>query len=395
MATPTSLLFPFNSTSSLRYYRFARSAIFNGLKAAGLGPAHRVLMPEYHHGVEVETVRLLGAHIDYYPVDLSLSVNPSQIENAIRPETRALYVIHYFGFPQPIMQLREICTRRGLLLFEDCALSLFSGFQKIPLGSLGDMSAFCLYKYLPIPDGGVLAINNTSWEKGVRSIPHIPIPFHMETRRVMAELYATTRRLIQRNQSPGNNQDSSPAELRCDQHLQAEQAVPPAQSEEMRTASDSPPEQAGHPWLNPSAQFNWAISPISLLQLIKLDGIKVRERRRENYQFWQRAMESLTCRNPQGPADRLLSVPFAQLFDEDTCPMLFPVLIKDKEAICSRMLSLGLPLHNWWNRHYGGAEPGLFPVADLLKRHLVGLPVNQMYVPADLERFMIHLRELL
>ena len=37
-----------------------------------------------------------------------------------------LYVIHYVGWPQPMPALVELCRRRGMLLVEDCALSLLS-----------------------------------------------------------------------------------------------------------------------------------------------------------------------------------------------------------------------------------------------------------------------------
>src|SRR5262249_17886656 len=42
---------------------------------------------------------------------------------------------------------------------EDCALSLFSETEGQPLGSFGDYSVFCLYKTLPVPNGGLLVQN--------------------------------------------------------------------------------------------------------------------------------------------------------------------------------------------------------------------------------------------
>ena len=47
-----------------------------------------------------------------------------------------------------------------MLLFEDCALAFGSSYVGKPLGSFGDVSIFCLAKFLPVPNGGVLAINS-------------------------------------------------------------------------------------------------------------------------------------------------------------------------------------------------------------------------------------------
>src|SRR5204862_512234 len=75
---------------------------------------------------------------------------------------RVLYVIHYLGWPQPILELRELCKERGIVLIEDCALSLLSQFNGRPLGTFGDYSVFCLYKTLPVPNGGMLIQNGTA-----------------------------------------------------------------------------------------------------------------------------------------------------------------------------------------------------------------------------------------
>src|SRR5262249_4047692 len=49
---------------------------------------------------------------------------------------------------------------KRLLLIEDCALSFMSDYDRKPLGTFGDYSVFCLYKSLPLPNGGVLVSNN-------------------------------------------------------------------------------------------------------------------------------------------------------------------------------------------------------------------------------------------
>ena len=56
-------------------------------------------------------------------------------------------------------EIEALCRERGSLLIEDCALSLLSETDQKPLGSFGDYSVFCLYKTLPVPNGGLLVQN--------------------------------------------------------------------------------------------------------------------------------------------------------------------------------------------------------------------------------------------
>src|SRR5262249_25806204 len=75
-----------------------------------------------------------------------------------------LFVIHYLGWPQPISELASLCRRRGIILVEDCALSLLSEVDGRPLGTFGDYAIFCLYKTLPVPNGALLVANRPDRE---------------------------------------------------------------------------------------------------------------------------------------------------------------------------------------------------------------------------------------
>jgi hypothetical protein len=79
---------------------------------------------------------------------------PSRV---LTERTRAIVVIHEYGYPHP--RLAEMCAvarERGIPLIEDCAHSLDSALPAGPLGSLGDFAVFSLSKVLPVPSGGVL-----------------------------------------------------------------------------------------------------------------------------------------------------------------------------------------------------------------------------------------------
>src|SRR5438105_15451798 len=79
-------------------------------------------------------------------------------KRAAGADVSAVYVIHYAGFPQDMAEARKLADELGVPLIEDCALALLSRDGGDPLGSTGDVSVFCLYKTLPVPNGGLLLV---------------------------------------------------------------------------------------------------------------------------------------------------------------------------------------------------------------------------------------------
>jgi len=88
-----------------------------------------------------------------------MRVDAAEVIAHITKETRAIYLIHYAGFPGPVEELRAVCRERGLLLIEDCAHALLSSLGDRPLGTFGDAAIYCLYKMLPTPHGAATILH--------------------------------------------------------------------------------------------------------------------------------------------------------------------------------------------------------------------------------------------
>lgn len=79
---------------------------------------------------------------------------PSRV---LTDRTRAILAIHEYGYPHPeLPALVALARARGIALIEDCAHSLDSSLDGVPLGSFGDYAIFSLSKVLPVPAGGIL-----------------------------------------------------------------------------------------------------------------------------------------------------------------------------------------------------------------------------------------------
>lgn len=139
-----------------RLFSHARRALCEGLRAAGLGPGARVLLPGFI------CRELLSAFAQnemtplYYPVgpDLRPEEDPGSW-----PSADAVVAVDYFGFPQDLRPFESYAKRTGALLVEDNAHGLFSrDAAGALLGTRGDLGIISLRKTLPLPDGGLLLL---------------------------------------------------------------------------------------------------------------------------------------------------------------------------------------------------------------------------------------------
>jgi CelD/BcsL family acetyltransferase involved in cellulose biosynthesis len=149
--------FPLGEPGAVLFAR-ARHGIHLGVRALGLEPGDEVLVPSYHHGSEVEALRRAGIQVTFYEATDTLAPDEGEVEALIGPQTRALYLIHYLGFPQDVVRWRRWCDSHGLLLMEDAAQAWLADVDGTLVGSLGDLAVFCLYKTYGLPDGAVLLV---------------------------------------------------------------------------------------------------------------------------------------------------------------------------------------------------------------------------------------------
>lgn len=92
------------------------------------------------------------------PCVTSVVFNHAQPSRVLTAATRAILVIHEFGYPHPrIHDLVDEARSRAIPLIEDCAHSLDSTLDGVPLGSFGDAAVFSLPKVAPVKGGGILA----------------------------------------------------------------------------------------------------------------------------------------------------------------------------------------------------------------------------------------------
>ena len=102
----------------------------------------------------------------------TLNINPSLIEKAIGPRTRAIQVVHTMGKPCKMQPIMEIARRHKLTIIEDCCEAHGATLNGQVVGSFGAMGLFSFYTAHLIcsGEGGMISTNDPTWEALCRSI---------------------------------------------------------------------------------------------------------------------------------------------------------------------------------------------------------------------------------
>ena len=128
-----------------------------------LKPGDEVIMPSFTFVSTANAVALRGAvpvFVDIEPE--TLNIDPKRVIEAITPKTRAIFAVHYAGFPADMDALQEIAIEaNNSFLIEDAAQALGSTYKGRPCGALGDLATFSFHetKNISSGEGGALTIN--------------------------------------------------------------------------------------------------------------------------------------------------------------------------------------------------------------------------------------------
>ncbi len=352
----TALPFPFDRDERhvASWFYLARAGVHRATCAL-TRTRKNVVMPSYHHGVEVEAVKQAGAKISFYRVDRNMQIDVEHaISQAVATNAAIIYVTHYVGFAQPIAELRAWCDAHEVALIEDCALALFSRDERGRwLGSLGDAAIFCLYKTLPVPHGGLL-VTPSSWSdedeaalepapvwSTVRHLGGLGLA-HLALRvpPVGAIFRKISRRLSRR----------------------VDRVVPNVQTGTMR--------------IRPG-DLTRAASPLIPLLLARTDVSQVIARRRRNF---RRLAEALADDFP------LIGFPLRP----GVCPLFLPVRVADKEDLHRALHAHGVYSVDFWSSGDDTCDLSLFPEVAQLRREVLELPCHQSLTDEDVDR-MAHI----
>jgi dTDP-4-amino-4,6-dideoxygalactose transaminase len=340
--------YPLSAAKQNSFY-VARSGIYHLFRALQLKPEDMVLAPDYYSGNEIGAIQAAGASIAHYPILRNLEPDLDVLTRLAKDLCpRVIYVIHYLGWPQPMAEIEVLCRRHGSILIEDCALSMLSEAAGRPLGSFGDYSVFCLYKTLPVPNGGLLVQNN-------HALPELN-GLEMESCPPMGAIGRSAELVLEtlRSRSNGIGKALCGAKQAAGRMLRAVRVrhVP-----------------VGDIGWN-IGNVNVAMSSLSKTIMASLDYERIRERRRENFLLMREFLQG-----------RVMML--REDLPEGACPLFFPILVKDKHATAQFLWDRGVGAVEFWNDPQD--NPWIRKDARYLRSHVLELPIHQDVTPLQVE----------
>lgn len=316
------------------------------IKILNLTPDDGVLLPSYLCKEILIPFKEENISFSFYKINLDLSVDIDDIKKRITKKHKALLIIHYFGFSQPIEEIQRLTREYSLCLIEDISHSFLSCYASKPSGSFGDVSFSSFRKLLPIFDGSLLCINKKEIDNS----------FGWKSHSLDWILYLYLRGLSMFLKYIYLKTHSIPKLLFLKLFFWADKIL---------NAYPKPVK----------------ISCLSRSLLNKFDFDNIISRRRANFQYlldnWQ-----FTCINPL--FNRL---PF------DICPFGFPVLTKNRDYIRQELIKrkIYLPIH--WNLP-PEVDRVEFNTSWEISRNILTIPIDQRYKTRDMDYLVKQIEEI-
>lgn len=116
------------------------------LKAYGIGPGDEVIVPANTFIATWLAVSQTGAKpVPVEPDVSTFNIDPTRIEEAVSPRTRAILPVHLFGQPADMDAINAIALKHELLVIEDMAQAHGARYKGRRTGSLAHAAATSFY----------------------------------------------------------------------------------------------------------------------------------------------------------------------------------------------------------------------------------------------------------
>ncbi len=137
------------------------SALFLAYKLAGVKPGDTVICSDMTFAATVNPVSYIGGKQVFVDSEKdSWNMSPQALEKAFEkyPDCKCVGLVHLYGSPAKLDEIKTVCANHGAVLVEDAAESLSAKYKGKQTGSFGDYAAvsFNGNKIITSSGGGML-----------------------------------------------------------------------------------------------------------------------------------------------------------------------------------------------------------------------------------------------
>ena len=149
-------------------------AIWLALLALGIGPGDECIPTTNTFFATAEAIWIANATAVFVDSDPKTNcIDPSRIEAAITPRTKALIPVHLYGQCADRKAIRKIADKHKLFVIEDNAQAIGASGEGFKVGELSDAvsTSFIIQKNLgTFGDGGAVVTNNEQIDRAIRRL---------------------------------------------------------------------------------------------------------------------------------------------------------------------------------------------------------------------------------
>lgn len=234
------------------------------------------------------------------------------------------------------------------------------------LGTIGDISVFNFPKTLPVPDGGLLMINNPDLildDRFLRKPPAL---------KVLREMLPLLKRYVLRRASGLSIFPLLWSLLKGTRKVSAGSFC-----------------NVDYPGVPQSYYYDENISKtrisIPTKRMLKsFEPVMIVNRRRSNFQKYLDLLTNIKDVKPLYPK-----------LPQGVCPLYFPLIVDNRRRVCRELNMLSIDAFAFWAGYHRDLPWSEYPDACFLKDHLLVLPVHQQLNERHIEYIALYLKQIL
>jgi perosamine synthetase len=145
------------------------SALIASLLAHGIRPGDEVITSPFTFVATLNAILHVGAIPRFVDIGDDFNLDPTLLDAAIGPATRAVLPVHLYGCPADLQQIEAVVARRDVILVEDAAQAIGAMIGDRFVGSFGT-GCFSFYatKNVTTGEGGVVTTDTDEIAAAVR-----------------------------------------------------------------------------------------------------------------------------------------------------------------------------------------------------------------------------------
>lgn len=139
-------------------------ALVIALKALGIKSGDEVITTPFTFFATAEAIAMVGAIPVFADVlEDTYNIDPAKIEEKITDKTKAIMPVHIFGQPVEFDRIKEIADKYNLFIIEDACQAVGASIGERKVGALGNLGCFSFFPTKNLGafgDGGMITTDN-------------------------------------------------------------------------------------------------------------------------------------------------------------------------------------------------------------------------------------------